>query len=177
MPSHIFSWGENEHGVSPALPSGPSVVSFDSILPDTKTSSSATVTESPNATESQAKAGINLVGVEMAESRTPTSVSQGADHSFPRHEKYFFKDGNITFLVRGLLSPIVLCTPNLHAGLQVGGTLYCIHRYFFSRDSESFSTRLSRFNIPDHEALSTIISLGDIKRRDFEAFLSVIYPE
>ena len=105
MPSHIFSWGENEHDESIALPSGTSIVSFDSILPDTKASSSATMTESPNTTESQAKAAINFIEVEMAKSRTPSSAYQGADQSFPRHEKYFFKDGNITFLVRGLLSP------------------------------------------------------------------------
>ncbi|KAH9976134.1 hypothetical protein BGW80DRAFT_1118824, partial [Lactifluus volemus] len=74
-----------------------------------------------------------------------------------RHEKYFFKDGNITFLVEG--------------------TLYCIHRYFFSRDSDYFSTRFFQLTIRDHEALPTIISLGDIERKDFEAFLSVIYPE
>ncbi|KAH9006212.1 hypothetical protein EDB86DRAFT_2794354, partial [Lactarius hatsudake] len=59
---------------------------------------------------------------------------------------------------------------------QVDGTLYCVHRYFFSRDSVYFSTRFSQLGIRDHEALSTIISIGDIKRNDFEALLSVLYP-
>ncbi|KAI9429157.1 hypothetical protein H4582DRAFT_1777741, partial [Lactarius indigo] len=73
-----------------------------------------------------------------------------------RHDTYFFKDGNVTFLV--------------------GGTLYCVHRYFFSRDSVYFSTRFAQFNIRDFEALPTIISIDDIERKDFEALLSVLYP-
>ncbi|KAH9046664.1 hypothetical protein EDB84DRAFT_1575693 [Lactarius hengduanensis] len=59
------------------------------------------------------------------------------DDSFIRHDAYFFKDGNVTFLV--------------------GGTLYCL-------------------GIRDHEALPTIISIGDVERKDFEALLSVLYP-
>ncbi|KAH9067684.1 hypothetical protein EDB87DRAFT_1544734, partial [Lactarius vividus] len=74
-----------------------------------------------------------------------------------RHSKYFFKDGNVTFLVDGIL--------------------YCVHRYFFSRDSVYFSTRFTQLGVRDHEASSTTVSLGDIERKDFEAFLSVLYPE
>ncbi|KAH9174999.1 hypothetical protein EDB89DRAFT_1815788, partial [Lactarius sanguifluus] len=73
-----------------------------------------------------------------------------------RHDAYFFKDGNVTFLV--------------------DGTLYCVHRYFFSRDSVYFSTRFSQFDIQDHEALPTIIPIDDLERKDFEALLSVLYP-
>jgi len=29
----------------------------------------------------------------------------------------------------------------------------------------------------DHEPLATIISLGDIESKDFDAFLSILYPE
>ncbi|KAH9022414.1 hypothetical protein EDB84DRAFT_1252487, partial [Lactarius hengduanensis] len=78
------------------------------------------------------------------------------DDSFIRHDVYFFKDGNITFLV--------------------DGTLYCVHRYFFSRDSVYFSTRFTRLGVCDHEALPTIISIGDVERNDFEALLSILYP-
>ncbi|KAH9051011.1 hypothetical protein EDB83DRAFT_1360351 [Lactarius deliciosus] len=78
------------------------------------------------------------------------------DDSFIRHDVYFFKDGNVTFLV--------------------DGTLYCVHRYFFSRDSVYFSTRFTRLGVCDHEALSTIISIGDVERNDFEALLSILYP-
>ncbi|KAF8504687.1 hypothetical protein F5888DRAFT_1573364, partial [Russula emetica] len=73
-----------------------------------------------------------------------------------RHYKYFFKDGNVTFLV--------------------DGTLYCVHRYFFSRDSVYFSTRFDQLGIRDQEALPITISLGNIERKDFEAFLSILYP-
>ncbi|KAI9441599.1 hypothetical protein H4582DRAFT_1809910, partial [Lactarius indigo] len=78
------------------------------------------------------------------------------DDSFIRHDTYFFKDGNVTFLVHG--------------------TLYCVHRYFFSRDSVYFSTRFARLGVCDHEAFPTIISIGDVERKDFEALLSVLYP-
>ncbi|KAH9006233.1 hypothetical protein EDB86DRAFT_3143127, partial [Lactarius hatsudake] len=56
------------------------------------------------------------------------------------------------------------------------GTLYCVHRYFFARDSVYFSKLFPQLDIRDHEALSTIISIGDVERKDFEALLSVIYP-
>ncbi|KAH9032582.1 hypothetical protein EDB85DRAFT_1834155, partial [Lactarius pseudohatsudake] len=74
-----------------------------------------------------------------------------------RHSKYFFKDGNVTFLVDGIL--------------------YCVHRYFFSRDSVYFSSRFAHLGVRDHEASSTIVSLGDVERKDFDGFLSVLYPE
>ena len=54
--------------------------------------------------------------------------------------------------------------------------LYCVHRYFFSRDSIYFSTRFAQLGIRDHEALPAIISIGDVERDDFEALLSVLYP-
>ncbi|KAI0250018.1 hypothetical protein BJV78DRAFT_1376972 [Lactifluus subvellereus] len=95
--------------------------------------------------------------IEPGEGRKLDSAYPRADDPFIRHERYFFKDGNITFLV--------------------DFTLYCIHRYFFSRDSEYFATLFTQLGALDHEPLSTIISLGDIECRDFDAFLSVIYPE
>ena len=55
--------------------------------------------------------------------------------------------------------------------------LYCVHRYFFSRDSNYFSTRFAQLDIRDHKPLPTIISLGDIEVKDFDAFLSILYPE
>jgi len=79
------------------------------------------------------------------------------DDPFTRHDKYYFKDGNITFLV--------------------DGTLYCVHRYFFDRDSTYFATRLKQLGIREHETLSIIISLGEVECKDFEAFLSVLYPD
>jgi hypothetical protein len=40
-----------------------------------------------------------------------------------------------------------------------------------------FSTRFDQLGIRDHEALPITISLGNIERKDFEAFLSILYPE
>lgn len=93
---------------------------------------------------------------------------------FARHNKYFFKDGNITFLVRPSL--IIYATP-LIILFKVDNILYCVHRYFFSHHSTYFSTRLDQLGIREHEPLPVIISLGDVERKDFEAFLSVLYPE
>ncbi|KAH9006204.1 hypothetical protein EDB86DRAFT_2872300 [Lactarius hatsudake] len=139
----IFSWGAN----SPATSTAPSVVSFDS---------SSDVHPGPGATEK----GTNSVNISTGEpsgTLTPPSTYPGVDDSFQRHNTYFFKDGNITFLV--------------------DGTLYCVHRFFFSRDSAYFSTRLAQLGTRDHEALTTLVSLGDVEREDFEALLSVIYPK
>ncbi|KAI9463261.1 hypothetical protein BJY52DRAFT_1077824, partial [Lactarius psammicola] len=74
-----------------------------------------------------------------------------------RHSRYFFKDGNVTFLINGFL--------------------YCVHRYLFSRESVYFSTGFARLGARDHEALSTIVSLGNVECEDFEALLFVLYPE
>ena len=61
--------------------------------------------------------------------------------------------------------------------LQVDDTLYCVHRYVFSRDSAYFNYKFTKLGVRDHEPLRTIISLDDVERKDFEALLSVIYPK
>ena len=43
----------------------------------------------------------NLSGL-SDEGRTPRGGHATLDDSFVRHDAYFFKDGNVTFLVRGL---------------------------------------------------------------------------
>ncbi|KAH9175013.1 hypothetical protein EDB89DRAFT_1883674 [Lactarius sanguifluus] len=92
----------------------------------------------------------------FSEGKIPRGGHATPDDSFIRHDAYFFKDGNVTFLV--------------------DGTLYCVHRYFFARDSVYFSKRFAQLDIRDHEALPIIISIGDVERKDFEALLSVLYP-
>jgi hypothetical protein len=101
--------------------------------------------------------------------------TDAADDSFIQHPKYFFKDGNLTFLVCGVcLDSSVHTKVTGFIGLQVDGTLYCVHQFFFSRDSVYFSARFDQLG--DREALP-IISLGNIKCKDFDAFLSILYPE
>jgi hypothetical protein len=44
------------------------------------------------------------LGVHISDLRkTPKGGYATSDDSFIRHDTYFFKDGNVTFLVRGLL--------------------------------------------------------------------------
>jgi len=62
---------------------------------------------------------------------------------------------------------------------QVDGVLYRVHRYFFCRDSKVFKARLSRLPAQDSEASESslpIISIENVKSKDFDAFLSVLYP-
>ena len=58
--------------------------------------------EAPRAFEYQAGSSINSLVTETGEGRPPANAYLGADDSLLRHDKYFFNDGNITFLVRGL---------------------------------------------------------------------------
>jgi len=150
MASHtgITTWSlaGSDHVISPAGSSAPSIVSVDSILSDTHKKSHGTLQTAESPIRSQA-----------IESLGNSGKYPGVDDSFVRHPKYFFADGNITFLVEG--------------------TLYCIHRYFFSRDSTYFATRFAQLDIRDHEALPTIISLTEVERKDFDALLSILYPE
>jgi hypothetical protein len=42
------------------------------------------------------------LGAQISERRNMPSGYATSDDSFTRHDTYFFKDGNLTFLVRGL---------------------------------------------------------------------------
>ena len=154
-----------------------SIVSFDSTFSETSPSHlqiSPTASETPGLHD--ADRGVMHTSLpEISEGRkTLRSEHTTPDHhSFTRHNEYFFKDGNVTFLVHELLW---FCIHNVLISPQVGGALYCVHRFFFSRDSIYFSTRFAELGIRDHEALSTIISICDVERKDFEALLSVLYP-
>ncbi|KAH9005682.1 hypothetical protein EDB83DRAFT_2302658 [Lactarius deliciosus] len=156
MTPPIVSWSDNEICISPVLSSAASIVSFDSTFSDTYLSRiSPTASEAPGLPTAQF--GAEYTGLPgFSEGKIPRGRHPTPDDSFIRHDAYCFKDGNVTFLV--------------------DGTVYCVHRYFFSRDSDYFSTRFAELGVCDHEALSTIISIGDVERKDFEALLSVLYP-
>ena len=107
MATHIVSWSGDKHIVSPNLSKTPSVISVDSILSD-KFEVSPGVQGAHHMAESQTTHTASKV-VELNGSRTSTSTTiypgtDVADHdgSFVRHNRYFFKDGNVTFLVRGV---------------------------------------------------------------------------
>ncbi|TRM68877.1 hypothetical protein BD626DRAFT_562703 [Schizophyllum amplum] len=68
-----------------------------------------------------------------------------------RHDRFYLKDGNLTF--------------------EVGdGTLYNVHRYFFENYAPKFAT--------DHlsDAETEVVRLPDVANVDFQRFLSMIYP-
>ena len=109
MTTRIVFWGSKEKIVSPRLLKTPSMVSFDSLLsvnPETPPA----VQGASHATESQVKhTSPQAIGPSASGSRACSSVSvyPGADTakgSFIRHHKYFFRDGNVTFLVRDIQS-------------------------------------------------------------------------
>jgi hypothetical protein len=103
MATHIVSWGGNDHIISPVISNTSSIVSIDSILSHKRT----TAVQGIPAPESSAKRmGSLSLSVEPSGSETSMSASTYAradstNDSFIRHHKYFFKDGNVTFLVSG----------------------------------------------------------------------------
>jgi hypothetical protein len=85
-----WSLAGSDHVISPAGSSAPSIVAVDSILSDTHKKSQGTLQTTESPIRSQA-----------IESLGNSGKYPGVDDSFIRHPKYFFADGNITFLVRG----------------------------------------------------------------------------
>ena len=94
MATRIVSWSGDEHIVSPNLSKTPSVISVNSILSDKSEGS-----PSDQGAPSQV---IGPNGIRTSTSTTIYPETDAADHygSFMQHNKYFFKDGNVTFLVR-----------------------------------------------------------------------------
>jgi len=103
----VVSWGKDGKITSPSLSKTPSMVSFDSLFSDNLEISPA-IEGAPHATESQAKhTSSQVIEPSSSGSRACPSVSvyPGADAAEGpsiRHHKYFFKDGNVTFLVRDI---------------------------------------------------------------------------
>jgi hypothetical protein len=106
MATHIVSWGGNEHVISPVPSSTPTIASADSVLSHERETSS-TVQEATGPTRESLAKHMSPLLAEPNGSETLTSAStyqraDTADDSFTRHHEYFFKDGNVTFLVRGV---------------------------------------------------------------------------
>lgn len=88
-PPHIVAWGldEDKRSVSPVPSTVGSIVSIESIASDTSMISHSVPEVSPHSTD-------------FLRRKVPPGVHMAAESPFVRHEKYFFQDGNITFLVR-----------------------------------------------------------------------------
>jgi hypothetical protein len=107
MAGLIVYWGGNDHTVSQVLSRSPSIVSVDSVLSHERETPStvqeATGPASPR--DSLAQRMTSLLarpsGNEtLASADTSQRADAAGDDSFIRHRTYFFKDGNVTFLVR-----------------------------------------------------------------------------
>jgi hypothetical protein len=104
MAHRIVSWSDSELCITPVLPSAASIVSFDSTFSDTESYGKM----SPIASEVPCLPSIGFEAKnpnlpKFLEGKTPRGRHTTPDDSFVRHDRYFFKDGNVTFLVRGLL--------------------------------------------------------------------------
>ena len=108
MAPRIVSWSDQNIHISPVLSSAASIVSFDSTFSVSDTYSShleisPTTSEAPGLPSDQVGSKHASIPLFSEEGRTPRGGHATLDDSFVRHDAYFFKDGNVTFLVRGLL--------------------------------------------------------------------------
>jgi hypothetical protein len=87
-----------------------------------------------------------------------------------KHERYYFADGNVIFLVPLRLGPLHIL---FKCSFQVEDTLYNLHRYFFQQYSASFVSILSHsLGRWDDKP----IPLTGVTVKDFDLFLSIPYP-
>jgi len=107
MTPRIVSWGGNEDSISPVISSAGSITPVVSSESFTLRS----IHEISNYPCEASRADLtgpgarpaSFLGMESGESETPAGTLRQSDDSFIRHNKYFFKDGNITFLVRHVI--------------------------------------------------------------------------
>ena len=106
MSGHIVSWSDSGIRISPVMSSAARIVSFDSTFSDTYPDNSQVP---PSASKASGLPGAGLGAIHAntvgrsEEGKTLRSGYTTSDDSFIRHDSYFFDDGNVTFLVRGLL--------------------------------------------------------------------------
>lgn len=153
-PSPDTDQGPLARAIPITIPESPSASTIVTVSSDT------TINTAPSGLSSEILRGsISSPSFELPdrdESPNTTKTSQSTQSGpFTQHKRFFFEDGNITFLVDGIL--------------------YRVHRYFLCRDSKMFMTRLSRLPAQDGSSLP-VISLENVKSKDLDAFLSVLYP-
>lgn len=104
-----------------------------------------------------------------AESSDDRSKSP-ADEEYPHHEKFYFDDGSVTFVVRSVHSFVSLFG-ELTCAMQVDGTAYCLHRFLFNLHSDTFSKAF----LAGRKDVKSPIFLQDVEKSQFDAFLNVLY--
>jgi len=98
-----------------------------------------------------------------------------------RHDKYYFKDGDVVFQVSGRQSlGVVLCLIRLSGGVaKVGEKLYRIHeRMLVGSESSVFTTMFSlpRRQNTEGKTDATPIVLEKEDPEQFEALMRILYP-
>lgn len=94
------------------------------------------------------------------------------------HERFYFDDGNVVFLVR-LLGSLRIRQCTADPGEQVEETLFNVHRYFLKRESPVFRDMFTFTPDSDgHEGSSNEhpVVLEGTKSLDFACLLACLYP-
>ena len=103
MASHITVWEDSDYVISPIGSTSPSIASVDSILSDAS-KIFPSVNGTPRTAESQIKCtdpqAIEPIGHRQSVGTYTRAGASASGDPFIRHPNYYFRDGNITFLVR-----------------------------------------------------------------------------
>ncbi|KZP28763.1 hypothetical protein FIBSPDRAFT_817188 [Athelia psychrophila] len=99
------------------------------------------------------RAASTLVSNALELPATSGNIGLAANYKGTRHSQYYFKDGNVVFLIDDVL--------------------YNVHRYFFERDSAHFRSVLESVQGADEQ---NPIVLLDVRSTDFDEFLAILYP-
>jgi hypothetical protein len=102
MATRLVSWNGDKHVVSPNVSKTSSIISVESILSDNFEASPGDQGVHRLAESQPTKTASQVIEPNGTRRSTTTTIysETGADGSFMRHNKYFFKDGNVSFLVR-----------------------------------------------------------------------------
>ncbi|KAF7970474.1 hypothetical protein HWV62_23889 [Athelia sp. TMB] len=116
---------------------------------------SSILTSAPPSPSLQSSGGSRAsTPLDLAELETPTVQTHGLEFTEQKHSRYYFKDGNLIFLIEE--------------------KLYNVHRYFFERDSSYFRSILEGSQGTD---ANNPLVLPDVSCSDFDEFLAILYPE
>jgi len=100
MATRIVSWIGDEHIISPNLSKTPSISSVNSILSDKPEASESDHSALHMAESQPTHRDLQVIEPSRTMTSKSTTMYPGTDGAFMRHNKYFFKDGNVTFFVR-----------------------------------------------------------------------------
>lgn len=108
-----------------------------------------------------------------------TASSKQGNQRIIRHADYYIHGGDIIFRVRGFMISIVSCRVPIMTRLQVEDTLFRVHRFFFTRESAFFRSKLPHPPPPGEftkgsSDVHPLVLEGTLEV-DFERFLWVFY--